>query len=181
MRECQRFVELDPKLPAVLRGELTPANPKERLEFAKLCQHPAKKLHAAAARLYAEAFAADGKLAADLDTRYRYNAACGAALAAAGQSTDAAALDDWERARLRNQGLDWLRDDLDLWKQRLQSGKPEDRQTVRKTLLGWQQDADLTGVRDTETLKKLPVDEQEPWRQLWADVADMLKKADDLK
>jgi len=32
-------------------------------------------------------------------------------------------------------------------------------------------------VRDKDALSKLPVEEQEAWRKLWADVDALLKKA----
>ena len=76
---------------------------------------PAQRRHAAAARLYADAFTADAKLADDLKAGHRYNAACFAALAAAGQGTDADKLDDQEHRRLRQQALAWLRADLEQW------------------------------------------------------------------
>ena len=80
-----------------------------------------KRRHVAAARLYADAFTADPKLADDLKAGHRYNAACSAALAAAGQGTDADKLDDQEHRRLRQQALAWLRADLEQWAKRLGS------------------------------------------------------------
>src|SRR5262249_34140830 len=100
----------------------------------------------------------------------RYHAACHAALAAAGQGTDADKLDDKERSRLRTQALDWLRADLDLWARRIDDGKAEDRKAAATMLGHWQEDAGLRSVRDAEALEKLPAEEQEAWRKLWADV-----------
>ena len=110
---------------------------KERLGLAGVCQ--GKKLHHTAAGLYAAAFAADPKLADDLKAAHRYNAACYAALAAAGQGEDAAKLDDKEKTRLRKQALDWLRADLALRTKQLESGKPADRAEVQQTMRHWQQ------------------------------------------
>src|SRR5205814_89708 len=76
------------------------------------------------ARFYAEAFAAQPALADDLKVGHRYNAACYAALAAAGMGEDTARLDDKEKSRLRKQALDWLRADLTLWSKQLASDKP---------------------------------------------------------
>jgi hypothetical protein len=39
----------------------------------------------------------------------------------------------------------------------------------------WQQDADLASVRDPQALDRLPNDERHQWRQLWQDVAALLK------
>ena len=132
-----------------------------------------------AADLYAAAFAADPRLADDLGTGRRYDAACFAALAAAGQGVDAAKLDDKERSRLRQQALGWLNAGLAAWGNRLDSGPPQARPAIVKTLGQWQQDTDLAGIRDAAALAKLPADEQKVFSQLWADVAALLKKANE--
>jgi hypothetical protein len=67
---------LDKKLPAVLEGEAMPANPDEAIDLAGMCQQPYQNRYAASARLYAYAFATEPKLAADLNSQHRYNAAC---------------------------------------------------------------------------------------------------------
>jgi serine/threonine protein kinase/tetratricopeptide (TPR) repeat protein len=177
--DAERLVGLEAKLPDVLAGKATPANNRERLGLIEVCQ--LKRRHVAAARLYADAFTADPKLADDLNACHRYNAACYAALAAAGQGTDAGKLDDQEQSRLRQQALAWLRADLEQWSKGLEGGKPEDRQVMRATLEHWQGDTDLAGVRDPQALKKLSAEEQEAWRKLWADVAELLKKVADAK
>jgi len=127
--------------------------------------------------LYAAAFAAAAKLADDLWAWRRYNAACHAALAAAGQGEDAVKLDDKERTRLRQQALDWLRADLALRSKQLASGQPADRATVRQKLRYWQKDSDLAGIRDAAALMKLPAEQRAACAKLWADVAALLKKA----
>src|SRR5262249_48442588 len=137
-----------------------------------------KRMHAAAARFSADAFAAEPKLADDLMAGHRYNAACYAALAAAGQGEDAARLDEKERARLRTQALDWLRADLALHTKRMQSGKPADRAAVQSAMKHWQKDTDLASVRDKDALDKLSDQEQKAFAQLWADVAALLMKAE---
>ena len=142
----------------------------------RCCQ--ATKRYAAAARLYAEAFAADPKLADDPRAGHRYNAACCAALAAAVQGTDPAKLDAKERARLRRQALGWLRADLVLRSKQVDQGTPQDRSAVQRMLRHWQQDPDLAGVRDPAALAELPEAERADWRKLWADAAALLKKAE---
>jgi hypothetical protein len=126
--------------------------------------------------LYAAAFAAAPGLADDLKNAHRYRAACHAALAAIGQGEDATKLDDKERTRLRQQALDWLRADLALWANRLETGQPADRVAVLQTLKRWQQDNDLAGLRDAPTAN-MPAKEREAYTQFWADVATLLKKA----
>ena len=41
----------------------------------------------------------------------------------------------------------------------------------------WQQGDDFAGVRGPEALAKLPEAERSAWKQLWADVAEMLARA----
>ncbi len=176
---AERLVHLEAKLADVLGGKATAADNRERLGLAEVCQ--LKRRHAAAARLFAEAFTTDPKLADDLKAHAWYNAACSAALAASGQGTDAGELDDQERPRLRQKAHAWLRSDLEQWAKRWEAGKPEDRQVMRATLEHWQRDTDLAGVREAGALQKLTAQEQEAWRKLWADVAALLQKAGDAK
>jgi hypothetical protein len=135
------------------------------------------KHYAAATRIYADVLAALLKLADDLKTGDRYNAACCATLAAVGQGEDAGNLDDKERARLRQQALGWLRADLALWGKQVESGTTQARAALQKTLLHWKGDSDLVGVRDAAALAKLPEAERAEWQKLWADVEATLKKA----
>jgi tetratricopeptide (TPR) repeat protein len=172
----ERLLELDGKLPAILKGDSQPTDAAEQVELAKLCLSY-KNYPAAAIRLYAAALRAEPKLAG----KHRYNAACAAALAGCGQGKDADQIDDPERARWRQQALDWLRADLDLGRQRLADGTPADRQVTRTMLQHWQVDTNLAGVRDAAALKKLPDKEHEAWRQLWSDVAELLRKAGDAR
>jgi hypothetical protein len=48
---------------------------------------------------------------------------------------------------------------------------------VIRTLTHWREDPDLAGVRDPGAPEKLPEDERHAWRQLWADVAALLRRA----
>ncbi len=176
VRDCERLLALDRKLPAVLKGEVTPADAAEQAALADFCGQY-KRLYASAARFYAGAFAADPKLADNVRQWHRYNAARCAALAAAGKGVDATRLDDKEQARLRQRALGWLRADLGFWSGLAGKDDPRARQAVRQTLGHWQQDADLAGVRDKEALAKLPEAERKEWQKLWADVAALLEKS----
>jgi hypothetical protein len=175
VRECERLVELEPRLPAIRDGTARPANPAEQIDFARLCA--GKRLYAAAARLYAEAFAAAGKRAEELEARHRDSAACCAALAGCGRGEDAAKPSDRERSRLREQALRWLEAGRAAWARRLAGGTAEDRALVARRLLLWQQHADLAGVRDREALDGLPEGERKQWQGLWAEVGALLERA----
>jgi Flp pilus assembly protein TadD len=174
-RRCERLRDLKRRLPAVLDGKDRPADVQEMLAFADLCYQPYLKRYAAAARFWTDAFTADAKLADDWKAAHRYNAACCAALAGCGQGNDAARQGDKEKARLRQQALDWLKTDLVHWSSLAQSSKADDRTLVRQTLQHWQEDSDLAGVRG-DALAKLPQTERDAWKKLWADVEAVLAR-----
>jgi hypothetical protein len=174
----ERMRTLLPRLRDVLASKAEPKTAAEACELALLCRQAFGKHHAAAARLFEGAFAAEPKLAADLTASHRYNAACAAALAAE-QGEDATTLDDKERVRLRKQAHDWLRADLTLRTKQLESGPPADRAAAQQALRHWQKDSDLAGIRDPEALAKLPAEERAACAKLWADVAALLKKAEE--
>jgi serine/threonine-protein kinase len=175
LRLCRRFVKLEARLPAILRGQEQPASAQESLDVAKVCGY--QKMPAAAARFSARAFAADAKQADDLKAAHRYNAACYAARAAAGEGKDAGKLDDKERARLRNQALSWLRADLALLRAQLDSGKAADREEAQAKMRHWQQDSDFASVRGEQALAALSQQERLAWASLWRDVAALLELA----
>jgi tetratricopeptide (TPR) repeat protein len=164
VRQCERLVELDGRLPAILKGTAAPAGAAERIELAEVCS--VKRLSRAAVRFYEEAFADRPQLLA----AQRYNAACAAARAGCGRSQDAAQLTDRERTRLRSLALGWLRDELARWAEQPAKYAAALRQTLRQ----WQRDPDLAGVREPDQLAKLPRAERAAWRRLWAEVAKTL-------
>ena len=176
VRKAEAMAAMESKLPAFLKSEFQPGDNNERLVLAAVCH--GKNLHQAATGLYAAAFAADPKLADDLNASHLYNAACFASMAAAGQGDPGAPgkLDDKERTRLRKRALDWLRADLALRARQLNTGKPADRTKVSEAMLNWQRDPDLSGLRDAAPLAKLPAEEQKAFTQFWADVAALLQK-----
>jgi tetratricopeptide (TPR) repeat protein len=176
LARAKRMAPVRDKVQAFQNGSYTAANNDERIGLAEWCW--IKKLPHAASHLYAAAFAADAKLADDLEAGHRYDAACHAALAAAGQGDDATKLEDKERTRLRKQALDWLRADLVLHRKQLESGKPTDPAAIQQTLLQWQQDSDFAGIRDAAALAKLAPEERAACEKLWADVAALLKQAE---
>jgi Flp pilus assembly protein TadD len=175
LRQAQRNVELNARLPALLRGDDKTADARERIEFGTVAKF--QQMYTAAARLYEQALAAEPRLGDELHPPHRYNAACYAALAAAGKGIDAGRLDEKERALLRRRALTWLRAGLATWGQRFQAGRPPDRAALGGALKLWQQDSDLVSLRDVEAVKKLPAEEQQACNKLWADVDALLKKA----
>jgi serine/threonine-protein kinase len=55
------------------------------------------------------------------------------------------------------------------------------RAAVRRILAHWQKDPDLAGVRDPAALEKLPKEEREAWKELWADIEAARKEAAEKK
>jgi tetratricopeptide (TPR) repeat protein len=169
-----RTAALDARLAALRRG----APPKDDAERLALAQRACDtQRYAEAARLWAEALASDPKLAADRRARHRYNAACAAALAAAGRDQDDPKPDDAARAELRRRALGWLKAELAAWSRSLDSADPKARAAVAATLRHWRDDPDLAGVRDADALAALPEAERDGWRALWAEVDRLLKDA----
>jgi tetratricopeptide (TPR) repeat protein len=175
VRQARALADLDRRAAAILKGEAKSKSPAELLRLGRFCLEQ-KKHPAAAARLYADALAAEPALADDLAKGDRLAAAQAAALAGCGRGRDAATVGDVGRAQLRRQALSWLRADLVLWQQKV--GGAEKRTAAREALGRWQRAADLAGVRDSGALARLPEAEREAWRQLWADVSALRKQAE---
>jgi tetratricopeptide (TPR) repeat protein len=163
---CRRLLALDARLPALLQGKDRPSA-AERLNLARLCRDHGRPY--AAARLFAAAFAAQPALAEDLASRGRYDAACAAVRAAAGEGPDAAPLDERRRAALRRQAVAWLQADLALINRLVRAGK-----SVGWSLTTWQKDPSLSSVRDRAGLDRLSDAQRKDWQRLWADVVAFL-------
>jgi tetratricopeptide (TPR) repeat protein len=175
VRVAEFLLALDKKLPAILRTEATPANPNEAVVLASMCQQTHKKHYAAAARLYADAFAAEPRLA----PQHRYNAARSAVLASAGKGKDARLLPDKVAAMLRRWALVWLRDDLTAYAKLSERNNPQANKAIQQRLAHWRSDADLAAVRDPSALDRLADNERAAWQSLWRDVDELAKRMTD--
>ncbi len=162
VNQCERLLELEQKLPAVLSGRVQPTDAAEQVELANLCL-AYKKRYVTAAHFYAAALQAEPPLAG----RHQYDAARAAVLAASAQGQDAGQLKDGEPAQLRRQALDWLKEELAELKKQLAAGPMP---AARQTLQQWQSDPDLTSVRQAQELAKLSATERQEWEQFWVDV-----------
>jgi eukaryotic-like serine/threonine-protein kinase len=168
-----------PHTQAFLEGRYQPQDNTERLALLGVCRF--KNLNLASARLYADAFAADPKLADDPDVSHRYNAACAATLVGCGGGEDGAKLSEAERTRWRKQARDWLQADLAVLAKKLDSSTAVDYVLVQKTLTHWRADPDLAGLRESSALDKLSADERKECLALWKEVADVLNRAQKTK
>ena len=174
VRDAERMVKLEARLPALLRGEDRPADPEEAIGFATVCRP--KGLHATAARWYQHAFAQRPSLAEDMVSAARYFAAIDAVQAGCGRTKEEPPPDESTRARLRKQALEWLRANLEWRTDQVKSGTPEARLEAQQILKYWQHDAALACVRDKTELSKLPEDERAAWGNFWAQVDALLEK-----
>jgi serine/threonine protein kinase/tetratricopeptide (TPR) repeat protein len=176
LRQAEQLSRLEKRMPAISADKDHPKDAMECLAVAQLCQPPYRKHYAAAARFFAKAFALEPKLAEELRVPYRYDAACAAALAGRGEADDAVKLNATERARLRRQALDWLRADLDAKRLLLEKDPNKAGPPLLREMRHWLADPDFAGVRGP-AISNLPETERQPWQQLWNDVADVLKRA----
>ncbi len=96
VRDAERMVKLEARLPSLMRGEDRPADPEEALGFATVCR--SRGLHATAARWYQYAFAQRPSLAEDMVSAARYFAAIDAVQAGCGRTKEEPPPDESTRA-----------------------------------------------------------------------------------
>jgi hypothetical protein len=169
-------LRLERKLDACLAGTAQPANPREALWLAFRAAE--REHYHTAVRFCSEAFQKEPNLSNDLLNQARYNAACWAALTVAGKGRDADTLTEKDRASLRQQALEWLRADLAAYRGLL-ARDPKYRPAIQQVLAHWPKDPELSNLRDTAAIERLPEAEREPWRQLWADARALYKRIQD--
>jgi serine/threonine protein kinase/Flp pilus assembly protein TadD len=173
LAHCERQLQLDEMVPAILKGEVKPKEVGEQFEFAHACAR--KRFFAVAARLNQEALTGRPQLP-------RYFAAGYAALAGWGKGEDAAQLDDSERAQWRQQALNWLTEDLTDRKKLVESDEPAVRAFGQKRLKEivdhWLANPDLAALRERQALDQLPEAERDGWRRLWAELEALVPKED---
>ena len=168
----ERFASLAARLRADIEGKERPKDAAEAIEFASMCIQ--KKYYVFAAKLYEQAFRDDPKLAENIQTGNRYDAACAAALASRGQGKDDPQPNDEEKTRLRKQALEWLKADLEVRTKRIDNAAQSE--DAKRTLRHWKVDADLAGLRDDAALASLPEGERAEWKELWKNVNELIEK-----
>jgi serine/threonine-protein kinase len=171
LREAEGMIL--PDLPSFLEGTYQPRDNDERLALLGVCQFTDRPR--SSARLYAEIFADDPRLADDLRAGHRYNAARSAVLAGSGRGVDAVALGEPERRRWREQARHWLRADLAAWGKMLDDPVTA-RDPVRTTLSRWRVEPDLAGLCEPAELDKLSADERKDCLALWDEVGVVLAR-----
>lgn len=161
---CERMLAKDIELAAVLEGKTEPKDAAALIDLARHCLH-VKKMPAAAARFYDDAFAHD----ANLVSAHRYAAACAAAQAGSDAGNDAATLDTAAKSRLRQRAQSLLRAELAAQKRRLQT-YPAQALDVHLLLEQMATNPGLAGVREPKSLDRWPETERRSWRQFWNDL-----------
>jgi serine/threonine-protein kinase len=172
IRECERRVEMERRLPSLLNGRNRAANAAECAQYAMVCYE--KRLYVAGARLYREALAGLSYDAGAPRGDHRYNAACLAALAASGRGEGESPRDESARAEWRMQALAWLKADLAAWSSAFETGSVPLHPAIQRALQHCQADPDLASVRDQDALSRLPDAERKEWLAYWAALEKLL-------
>ena len=169
-----------PELAAFLEGKHRPRDNDERLALLGVCQFSNRNL--AAARLYADAFAADPSLAVkNVGVGHRATAARFAAQAGCGHGEDVSKLGEEERSRWRAQARRWLRADLEVFNNYRPANPTEFREGLHGTLTSWLKEPYLDGLREPTELEKLPAEERADCIALWNEVRVVLERKGTIK
>ena len=172
LKESRNCLALEKRLPSALQGMAV--GTEESLELARLCQQY-KSRHATAVLFYQQAFKAQPALLKDETRQLRYAAARSAAMTGTGKSADAGKIGEFEKAKMRQTALAWLRDELDLESWKVKNGKTETAFLAEERLILWQTSDELAAVRDAKSIATLPELEQVAWCNLWSNVDLVLK------
>jgi eukaryotic-like serine/threonine-protein kinase len=175
VREAERMIALDARLPALIRREERMTTASERIRLARLCQ--IKHLFATSAAIWDELFAAEPRLAGDQSAGHRYSAACAAVRAACGESkADTPPPDQGTRERLRRKAREWLEADLAAVVDSMKKGSARERSTGPSRLGRWLAANQLAGVRDQTSLQALTETERRDWTAFWTKVEETIDK-----
>jgi tetratricopeptide (TPR) repeat protein len=167
-REVLTNVQKLARMDAFAAGRAVPGSPAEAIEFAEAAYKAPARRYVLAVRLYRWAFAADSALADDIQKGHRYNAACLALRAAAGQDQEMTefGVDEW--AFLNGIAIKWLRADLAC--SAAMAKDSNQRAEMLKRLAHWKVDEDMAPVREPSRRATMPAADREAWQSLWADV-----------
>ncbi len=172
--EVQRLLELDARLPGVLRGVDKPADAAECAAFARLAS--IKHHHATAARLWRQAFSTDPALADDFPAQRRFRAACAAAMAGGPDDQDRSTLDETSRRDWLRQAGEWLAVELQAYDRMRTVGTPPDRAAIVRRLGRWQVAPALAGLRNASDPAGTKDPQRNSQQNLWLDVAGLKER-----
>jgi tetratricopeptide (TPR) repeat protein len=170
---CKQMSRLESRLPAALAS--TDRSTDDWLPLAQLCY--VRGHYATAVEFYAKAFVASKELADDCRTGHRFNAACAAALAAAGKGNDAAGRADSQKRSWRRQTHEWLERDLEHWTELISAGGAGGSVEAGWFLTSCREAAELASLRGQRAIDLLPPDERDEWRTLWRHVDELIEQS----
>ena len=173
--ECDRMKALAPRFERLVSGEEKPSSNPERLALARLCADRGR--HAAAVRLWSEAFATEPALGEDTATWLRFSAASSALLVGLGEAKDEPPPDEGGRSKSLRLALDWLKADVATYARRAAEGGPRERAAAYDALDYWNYGPGVMRLYFPEDLARLPRPERDDWRALWDDVLAAQVKA----
>lgn len=168
LARCRALAALEPRLEAFVAGAEHPSDAKQSLLLAELCRLRGRYVEAV--RFARDAFTADTALASDPTFGYRFEAACAAALAGAGDEREGAAVENTARRDLRRQAREWLLADLKSWNHILDELGPKARPRIINTLERWRASPRLAVLRDQDRVDLLDEAERSECRALWREV-----------
>jgi serine/threonine-protein kinase len=160
---CALARELSERLPELLESPDSVSDPAELRVLARVCF--TEERYAAAAFFHQRVLELLGDQATPLDWR---NAALMALDAGFGRGVDADTLDETARTEWRRRSRRDLRRLLDMAVRALEN--------ARSWLASTRQDRHFLISRDEAELAKLPPEEREAWRKLWADIDALFKE-----
>jgi Tfp pilus assembly protein PilF len=171
IKDGERLLALEPRLSEALRPENAPIDAAAWLDLARLTR--IRRLHVAASNAFARAFSAAPSLADDSSQGLRLAAARSAAQVAAGRADDGTALDASARAIWRAQALQWLRDDLVLAREQIETGSDAEIESTASAVALLRSDRELEPLRNQGALQALAAESREEWTALWQEVDDL--------
>jgi tetratricopeptide (TPR) repeat protein/tRNA A-37 threonylcarbamoyl transferase component Bud32 len=107
----------------------------------------------------------------------RYNAACAAARAGAGEGRFTQPIDDAAKAEFRARARKWLTADVAEWNRLFEAAGNVPSTDMIKNLSWAKEDGDLSPIRDEEFTSKWPEDERKACAALWTELDAVLAKA----
>ena len=169
LRIGQQLAPLSGKSAALLSGELRPSDAASQCALADWL-FLLKTNPVASARLFESGFQQQPELADNLETEYRFHAACSALLASRGISEDAIMLTDEEKAGYRKRALEWLRADLESWNKLHRRSDAAAQAGIAQIVSAWRKNPQLSTVRDGGRWNELSQEERSEWQTLWMNV-----------
>ena len=170
-----RYEQLVDKLDELAKSNDPNLSPDDQIALADIALR--RRMFLVATKLFADAFTRQDSLFNDPTTGLRF-AAARAAIQAAFTSVDAHHSSEHDRQELLEQGLSWLRAELEAKKTTLlkKDLPPKHHNLLVKELRIWIRHRELAEVRDPSLSNNLSDVEINQWRAFWADVEAVLVK-----